>query len=456
MHLLKTRPGGYSAEEGIAHLEQTPGELVILSAADTEIALLADACDGLPSSFPRVRLANLLHFRQPASIDLYVDEVLRHAKLIVVSLLGGVSYWHYLVQRLVELQKSGTALILTPGDDAPDPELARLSAAKPGACERVWRYLREGGAENARGMLDYLHAEWLNGGGTWPEPVPLPKAAVYHRDSPLTGLAAWRGAWRADAPVAMVLFYRAHLQSGNTGVFDRLASRLLEAGLNPLPVAVSSLKLPLCLEVVEDLASQHNAAVILNTTGFSMSTIGQPAERPFAADVPVLQVILSGGNEEDWRKTTQGLSPRDIAMNVALPEVDGRIVTRAVSFKGLVRRSDRVEADVVAYRAVDERVVFCARLAAAWVKLRQTPNEHKRVALVLANYPTREGRIGNGVGLDTPASVVAILEALDSVGYCVAGAPPPASPHRTGSGNGHNALAAGAGRAGHRTSLGVA
>ena len=73
MHLLQTKPGGYVGEEGIARIEQTPAQIVLLSTADTDIALLADAYGLQPADYPSLRLASLLHLRQHASMDLYLD-----------------------------------------------------------------------------------------------------------------------------------------------------------------------------------------------------------------------------------------------------------------------------------------------------------------------------------------------------------------------------------------------
>ncbi len=145
--------------------------------------------------------------------------------------------------------------------------------------------------------------------------------------------------------------------------------------------------------------------------------------RPFRRDVPVLQAICSLDNRPLWLDNPQGLGPRDLAMHVALPELDGRIVTRPISFKGLAWRSERSESDVVCYLADDERMDFVAELARRWAELARKPNAEKRVALVLANYPTRDGRIGNGVGLDTPAAALNILRALRQQGYPVDGLP---------------------------------
>ncbi|HBW88977.1 MAG TPA: hypothetical protein DEG17_08925, partial [Cyanobacteria bacterium UBA11149] len=104
-------------------------------------------------------------------------------------------------------------------------------------------------------------------------------------------------------------------------------------------------------------------------------------------DVPVFQVILSGGTFPQWEGEFQGLTPRDTAMNVVLPEVDGRIITRAVSFKSVQTRHPLLETDVVVYEPVCDRVEFVADLALNWVKLRQTPPPSRKIALILANYP---------------------------------------------------------------------
>lgn len=174
---------------------------------------------------------------------------------------------------------------------------------------------------------------------------------------------------------------------------------------------------------MEDWLERSDAALIVNTTGFAQSNPEAPELRPFRRDVPVLQAICSLDNRPLWLDNPQGLGPRDLAMHVALPELDGRIVTRPISFKGLAWRSERSESDVVCYLADDERMDFVAELARRWAELARKPNAEKRVALVLANYPTRDGRIGNGVGLDTPAAALNILRALRQQGYPVDGLP---------------------------------
>ncbi|RLU11431.1 cobaltochelatase subunit CobN [Pseudomonas prosekii] len=417
MHLLRTQPGGFVSDDNIADLGQTPAELVILCSGDSSLALLAEAAQQLPDDYPSVRLANPMQVQNHASVDLYVDEVLRHAKVILISLHGGIGYWRYGVERLVELSARGVQLILVPGDDRPDPELSDLSTVAADERDRLWQFLRQGGMANALDFFRCLASQWLGRDYAWAEPQTLPRTAIYHPQKSPAELSDWQADWRAEQPVAAVLFYRSHLQAANTGFIDIFCQRLQAAGLNPLPIAVASLKEPGCLTVVEDLLDEVEAAVILNTTGFAQSSPEAPHLRPFRRNIPVIQAICAQDNEPGWRASEQGLGPRDLAMHIALPELDGRIISRPISFKDLAWRSERSQSDVVCYRAQPQRMDFVAELARRWIDLARVPNAEKRIALILANYPTRDGRIGNGVGLDTPAAALNILRALHQQGY---------------------------------------
>ena len=423
MHLLATEPGTIADGSAAVDLAQSPGDIVVLASADTEIALLAAAQARRRTAdpaAPSLRLAPVMRLGHNLSVDLYV-ETLAKARLVVARLLGGSAYWPYGVERLVETCRArGIPLALLAGDDKPDAELVERSNLSPDACRRLWRYLAEGGPANADNFLRF--AAVLIGRRTeWAEPARLLRAGLYWPGKTMPSLAEIVAEGRGEVGVVPLVFYRALVQSGNTAPVDALVAALAAHRLQPLPIWVQSLKDAEAAALLGECFAAHPPAVILNATGFSVAASG--GDDPLRGDCPVLQVVFSGGGEEAWRAGTQGLGPRDLAMNVALPDIDGRILTRAVSFKAPQGRDAETEADLVGYKPVADRIAFVADLARNWARLRAKPAGERRVAIVLANYPNKDGRIGNGVGLDTPASAVAILEALDAAGYRVTDRP---------------------------------
>ena len=432
MHLLATKPGEIRDGSAAVDLAQTPGDIVVLSAADTEIACLAAAQRArveTAAAVPSLRLANLMRLGHNLSVDLYVEQTVRHARLVVVRVLGGRGYWPYGVDQIAATCRTANIPVaFLPGDDQPDAELDGFTTLSRDAAHRLWQFLVHGGVDNAASFLAY--AATLNGRkGDWREPAPLLRAGLHWPGVAQLDLDALEAEWRArgldTAPLAAIVFYRALKQAGNLAAVDALVAALMEAGLRPLPIFVASLRDGPAAATIRELLAAAPPDIILNTTGFAVARPGAPGSvSPLdGSDCPVLQVVFSGGSEEQWHSTTNGLSPRDIAMNVALPEVDGRVLARAVSFKGVTRRDALTEADIVAYDPVPDRIEFTARLAANWCLLRATPAAQRRVALVLANYPNRDGRMGNGVGLDTPAATVTVLRALEAAGYAVTDVP---------------------------------
>ncbi len=446
MHLLASQPGGFSDEEGIVDLGQSPGQMVILSAADGTLAALAETVEALPQDFPSVRLANWLHLLKPAAFDLYRHKVLDHAQLVVVSLLGGVNYWPYGVEQLQHwaAEDKRRQLLMVPGDDSADAAVFAVSTLATEDAVTAWRFLREGGASNYRQLFYYLATHALGKTYPWQPTQVLPSAMLYlpasadsdDGDSPPSGKQAsfidCQRRWQqqsSSAPVCVLLFYRSHLQAANTAMFDALIAELEAQGLKLLPVAIRSLKDSESLALVNGLLEQaQKVSLIINTTGFACQGVSSPElassptgfQSPFAVAVPVLQLILASTTEENWCSHSQGLHSRDIAMQVVLPEMDGRIITRAVSFKAESRFSTRCEIAVVRYALQPERAQWVAHLAKHYCRLGAKHNSDKRIALLLANYPTKDGRIGNGVGLDTPASAINVLRALQAQGYPMA------------------------------------
>lgn len=447
MHRIAATPGGWDSQtEGVVFIEQTPAPIVLITAADTDIQTLAASLPQLPVGFAALRVVNLLQLQQQLTIDTYAQDVLASAQVIILRLLGGRSYWSYGLEVVREtVQATGAALIVLPGDERPDLDLVSHSTVSLAAVNQVWRYFCEGGVENYVNALKFVADISLGQNYSPPPPQAVPRVGLYGFESCPARVdppqppeirvdppqpPEFRGEnWELTKGKVGILFYRAHYLAGNTAPIEALCQALRARQLQVVPVYVSSLGDP---EVQAELLSyfqpkdEPGIGVLLNTTSFSVAKLGNELpglELWKSLDVPVLQVIFSGGTVTQWQTGLQGLTPRDTAMNVALPEVDGRIISRAVSFKSVQTWNEALETEVVGYEPVSDRIDFVATLAANWLKLRQTEVSERRVALILANYPNRDGRLANGVGLDTPASCIEILKALQQQGYRVENIP---------------------------------
>ncbi|MBA9029845.1 cobaltochelatase subunit CobN [Rhizobium leguminosarum] len=437
MHLLLAQQGTISDGEEAIDLGQTPGDILFLSAADSELAAIAAAHRDRRTA-PSLRLASLMSLKHPMSVDTYVERTARHAKLIIVRALGGASYFHYALEALhAAAARAGALIAVLPGDARPDAGLVPFSNVDLDDLNALWAYLIEGGDANARAFLDYAGA--MLSGTDKPAPaVPLMKAGIWWPGRGLIGVEEWRrvvldmssGAGMVaeegfESPTVAISFYRALVQSGETGPIEALVEALAALGLRPLPVFAYSLKDPISTGILESVFSALKPDVVINTTGFAVSAPGADRQPTVleANEAIVLQAILSASSKEAWAASPQGLSARDLGMNVALPEVDGRVLARAVSFKTAARYDALVETNIVASQADAGRVRYTAELAANWARLRKTFAGDRRIALVMANYPNRDGRLGNGVGLDTPAGTVEVLRAMRSAGYPVAEIP---------------------------------
>ena len=422
MHLLAATPGAISDGTEPVDLGQNPADVVIISAADTELAALSEARSEMQDP-PTLRLANMMHLIHPMSVDLHLDDCATKSRLVIARILGGAGYWKYgLVQYAARLRDAGIPFAALPGDDKPDQELRELSTVDGQDYDALWSYLVEGGPQNSSNMLAYAKA-MLDGGDKPAAPSPLLRAGVYWPGAGIADLSAAQADWTMGAPVVPIIFYRALVQGGGLNPINRMVRSLLRAGLNPLPIFVASLKDPVSTATLDHIFAAAPPDVILNCTAFAVGSPHDGDDSPnnplLNNEAPIFQVILSGASEASWDEGLHGLTARDIAMNVALPEVDGRILSRAVSFKGEAFFDDATECPIATYQARGDRVDFVTQLVKGWTKLRHTASADKKTALILANYPNKDGRLANGVGLDTPAATVHVLNLLKSSGHAV-------------------------------------
>ncbi len=368
--------------------------ILLLSTSDTD--LLSARASGAD-----YRLGN------PAR--LLVDDLpglLDGADLVIVRILGGKRAW---AEGLAALQDSGVPMVALGGEIAPDAELMECSTVPGGVAADAHNYLAAGGPENLRQLHNFLSDTVLLTGHGFEPPVHLPAWGELDREPAALG---------PDAPTVGIVYYRAQHLAGNTAYVEALCRAVEDAGARALPVHCASLR----TAEPELLATLGRADALVVTVlaagGTKPATASAGGDDEAwdvgalaALDVPILQGLCLTTGRAQWEDNDDGLSPLDVATQVAVPEFDGRIITVPFSFK-------EFDADGLSTYVPDpERAARVAGIAVRHARLRHIPAADKRLALMLSAYPTKHARIGNAVGLDTPASTIALLHELRAAGY---------------------------------------
>ncbi|MBB1245125.1 cobaltochelatase subunit CobN [Streptomyces durbertensis] len=369
--------------------------ILLLSTSDTD--LLSARAAGGPVPY---RLAN------PSRLPLEdLEGLLDGADLVVVRLLGGVRAWE---EGLETLLAQPRPVVVLSGEQAPDAQLMEASTVPVGIAAEAHAYLAHGGPDNLDQLARFLSDTVLLTGHGFDPPRAAPSWGPLERES----------AGPADGPLIAVLYYRAHHMSGNTAFVSALCEAVEQAGGRALPLYVASLRAPE-QELLDELAGVDAVVTTVLAAGGTRPAEAQAggddeswdAGALARLDVPILQALCLTSSRADWEENDEGLSPLDAASQVAVPEFDGRLITVPFSFK-------EIDADgLPSYVPDAERTARVAGIAVRHARLRHVPNAEKRLALVLSAYPTKHSRIGNAVGLDTPASAVALLRRLREEGW---------------------------------------
>ncbi|MFF3495869.1 cobaltochelatase subunit CobN [Streptomyces sp. NPDC002795] len=377
-----------------------PQQLLLLSTSDTDLlsARAANAADA-PVAY---------RFENPSRIDVETDlpGLLDGADLVVVRLLGGVRAWQDGIDRLAA---AGIPLVVLTGEQAPDAQLMATSTVPIGIAAEAHKYLAHGGPQNLDHLARFLSDTVLLTGHGFEPPVAAPTWGELERE-PSTQ--------HDGAPTVAVLYYRAHHMSGNTSFVHGLCDEIERAGARPLPLYVASLRAPEpeLIDALRPVDAIVTTVLAAGGTRPAEASAGGDDESWDAGaltqlDVPILQALCLTSSRADWEANDEGVSPLDAASQIAVPEFDGRLITVPFSFKEID------EDGLPAYVADPERAARVAGIAVRHARLKHIPAQDKKLALVLSAYPTKHSRIGNAVGLDTPASAVSLLRRLLDEGY---------------------------------------
>jgi cobaltochelatase CobN len=399
--------------------DQAKEGIVFLSHADTDLLTLHRAIQSLPEEFPRTLGINLLAVKTEAHMSQLLDREIAGARIIILRILGRPSTIPGFSELIQRVQKQGQHLIIVSGTSDFNPEYAAASTVTPAILQETLNYLDAGGHINVAALLHFLSDHLLMTGFGFEAPVILPQHGIYHPELPENAsMEDWWLRRNPALPTIGITFYRAHYISGNTAFIDALIRVLEDRHVNVLPVFTASLKATETSGWPSAFQFFKNAAgitidVLINTVSFAMkdgNAVNSSEDILQQLDVPILQAITSGMGRGAWESSPRGLNPLDTAMNVAIPEFDGRIITVPLSFKEKGREAK-------GYEPLEDRVERVAGLAIRFSRLRHIPNQQKKIAFVFTNSSSKASQIGNAVGLDAPESLMAILQAMQGEGY---------------------------------------
>lgn len=363
--------------------------IALLSTSDTDLlsarASGADWVYGNPARLTENEIGQLLD-----GADLVIARILGSPDDVPAAVLG-----------------SEVPRIVLGGEQSPNAQLMEQSNVPIGVAAEAHRYLAEGGPANLAQLHAFCSDTILLTGEGFEPPAVLP---------------VWGWAERAsagDLPRIGILYYRAHEVSGNTAFAHALADAIDATGeAVGLPIFSSSLR-SAPDEVYQALGTLDAVVVTVLAAGGqvpgAVSAGGDDeswdVERIAALDIPVLQGLCLTSSRAEWQANDDGVTPLDSANQVAIPEFDGRIITAPFSFK-------EIDADgLPRYVADAERCRRVAGIAVNHARLRRTPPQERRLAIMLSAYPTKHSRVGNAVGLDTPVSAIRLLRRLRDAGY---------------------------------------
>ncbi len=344
-----------------------------------------------------------------------VSQLITGADLIVFRFLGGKEQ---LPQTFHSCVASGLPLVVLTGQHTPDATLMELSSVPIGVAAQAHHYFVQGGVNNLRNVHAFLSDTVLLTGDPFEPVEQMPTWCELPRpEAPTDEPAGHR------RPRIGIIFYRAHYAAGNTNHIMALADAIDQAGGRAVPVQTASLRDP-APELIDFLGTCDALITTVQASGgltpANASAGGEEGswdvEQLAKLDLPILQGLTLTWDRESWLAADDGMSPLDVATQVAVPEFDGRLITVAFSFK-------EIDADGLPHYVPDlERCARVASLAVNHARLRLIPPAERKIALVLSAYPTKHARIGNAVGLDTPVSVIRLLRAMAEAGYDI-GAP---------------------------------
>ena len=415
MHRILNIAGNEKNEDDL--IEQPKADFIFITSVKADLKLISNLLiePEFISLKNNIRALEISNLNSSAQIDNYLLKTVNYAKVVVLRLFGDKGTWSYGIEQLLSWQEVNDKrkLLVLSGTFEQEVSLCELSGINSKTAESISKLLRSGGLKNYRKFLRCLN--YLPDKDTL---IPKKLTTITSYQDPY--LYDWQN---ENGEKIGIISYKSLFLANETEVTEVLNFHLRKIGLSPRTIFVSTLKDHEIQKKLINIFKKEDIKIIITTTSFSSVLIKRDevienSENIFKTlNVPVLQILSSNKSRRDWQNSPIGFNSSDLLMQVIIPEFDGRITTRPCAFKEIISRKNSLYAEITSYKAAEDGIQWISKLVKNYVRLQNLKNFDKRICLVISNYPLRNGRIGNGVGLNTPSSVLNILYWLEEEGY---------------------------------------
>ncbi|MBW4465753.1 MAG: magnesium chelatase subunit H [Pegethrix bostrychoides GSE-TBD4-15B] len=298
-----------------------------------------------------------------------------------------------------------------------------------------FQYWLGGSADNLENFLLMLVDKYVRPGTSkslYRDPVTYPDLGIWHPLAPqmfedLKEYLNWFDSRQdiADevkdplAPCVGLVLQRTHLVTGDDAHYVAMVQELESMGAKVVPVFASGLDFskPVDAFFYNPLTQKTLVDVVISLTGFAL--VGGPArqDHPKAIDAlkrlnrPYMVALpLVFQTTEEWQDSDLGLHPIQVALQIAIPELDGAI--EPIILSGRDGNTGRAI-------ALQDRVEAIAQRAMKWANLRRKPKLDKKLAITVFSFPPDKGNVGTAAYLDVFGSIFEVVKAMQQNGYDV-------------------------------------
>ena len=402
-------------------IEQPIADCIFLTSVKADLNLLAKLeNEEIGTIKNNIRALDINYLRTHAQIDHYINRTISKSKLVILRLFGDKGTWSYGLEQIRLWSKSSpnNKLLILSGTKEQDLELNELSTIDLNTSIKLSILLREGGKDNYLKFLKCLNLIINN-------IDEIPDKYLLKTSYPDPFFYDWKN---ENGSKVGIISYKSLFLSGESNFSDNLNKCLRKSGLSPKTALISTLKNENIQKNLVKKFNKEKIELLITTTSFDSSFIKKSKEEINKLNlfeklnVPVLQILTSNRSKKDWTKSTIGMNSLDLLMQIIIPEFDGRIITIPCAFKETISINKKICCEISNYKFDKKGLNWLVQFVSNYIKLRNLKNKDKKIAVVMSNYPVKNGRIGNGVGLNTPNSIINILNWFKDEGYKISDA----------------------------------